>query len=172
MYWAWPPVMVRRAQESFPDQFHTFSTLSANRDQVLFDIWEYWSHEACSLCILRNHSSRNVALLMWFFKVKVALFPNALQCLGNRITWKITYCHLDDLSKYRSFESLLVVVSVIVPVMMIAWSIFLVLSRTMAKQKGKIIYEVKEFNPLLDSSNMTREDWIKIAQSIEVRRVL
>ncbi|KAL8568265.1 hypothetical protein ACOMHN_040838 [Nucella lapillus] len=39
--------------------------------------------------------------------------------------------------------------------------------RAAAKQKYYIMYEVVEFDPLLDSSNMNREDWIKIAKCIE-----
>ncbi|XP_076442595.1 L-asparaginase-like isoform X2 [Babylonia areolata] len=39
--------------------------------------------------------------------------------------------------------------------------------RVAAKQKYYIMYEVVEFDPLLDSSNMNREDWIKIARCIE-----
>ncbi|KAK7103427.1 L-asparaginase-like isoform X2 [Littorina saxatilis] len=33
--------------------------------------------------------------------------------------------------------------------------------------KRNIVYKIHEYSPLLDSSNMTREDWIKIAKCIE-----
>lgn len=31
-----------------------------------------------------------------------------------------------------------------------------------------VVYEIKEYNPLLDSSNMSVKDWIEIAKDIEV----
>lgn len=33
----------------------------------------------------------------------------------------------------------------------------------------RIIYTITEYEPLLDSSNMTFQDWQKIAQDIQVR---
>lgn len=33
----------------------------------------------------------------------------------------------------------------------------------------RIIYTITEYEPLLDSSNMTFQDWVKIAQDIKVR---
>lgn len=33
----------------------------------------------------------------------------------------------------------------------------------------RIIYTITEYEPLLDSSNMTFHDWVKIAQDIQVR---
>lgn len=33
----------------------------------------------------------------------------------------------------------------------------------------RIIYTISEYDPLLDSSNMTFQDWVKIAQDIKVK---
>lgn len=33
----------------------------------------------------------------------------------------------------------------------------------------RIIYTITEYEPLLDSSNMTFQDWVKIAQDIKVK---
>lgn len=33
----------------------------------------------------------------------------------------------------------------------------------------RIIYTITEYEPLLDSSNMTFQDWVKIAEDIKVR---
>lgn len=33
----------------------------------------------------------------------------------------------------------------------------------------RIIYTITEYEPLLDSSNMTFHDWVKIAQDIQVK---
>lgn len=38
----------------------------------------------------------------------------------------------------------------------------------MTKDNKRIIYTVLEYNPLLDSSNMTTEDWGRIGKDIEV----
>lgn len=35
-------------------------------------------------------------------------------------------------------------------------------------QNRRIIYRIHEYQPLLDSSNMTVDDWIRIAKDIEV----
>lgn len=35
----------------------------------------------------------------------------------------------------------------------------------------RIIYTITEYEPLLDSSNMTFQDWVKIAQDIKVMRL-
>lgn len=34
----------------------------------------------------------------------------------------------------------------------------------------RIIYTITEYEPLLDSSNMTFQDWVKIAQDIKVEK--
>ncbi|XP_025104176.1 L-asparaginase-like isoform X2 [Pomacea canaliculata] len=44
--------------------------------------------------------------------------------------------------------------------------IFLALPK-LVKEKRRIVYKVIEFEPLLDSSNMTGNDWIKIAECIQ-----
>jgi hypothetical protein len=31
-----------------------------------------------------------------------------------------------------------------------------------------VLYELKEYSPLLDSSNMSSKDWIRIAEDVEV----
>lgn len=38
----------------------------------------------------------------------------------------------------------------------------------MTKDNKRIIYTVLEYNPLLDSSNMTTDDWGRIGKDIEV----
>lgn len=38
----------------------------------------------------------------------------------------------------------------------------------MGKDNKRIIYSVLEYSPLLDSSNMTTEDWGRIGKDIEV----
>lgn len=38
----------------------------------------------------------------------------------------------------------------------------------MTKDYKRIVYNVLEYNPLLDSSNMTTDDWVKIGTNIEV----
>lgn len=38
----------------------------------------------------------------------------------------------------------------------------------LTKENKRIIYTVLDYNPLLDSSNMTPEDWGKIGKDIEV----
>lgn len=40
----------------------------------------------------------------------------------------------------------------------------------MTKDNKRIIYTVLEYNPLLDSSNMTTDDWGRIGKDIEVLR--
>lgn len=40
----------------------------------------------------------------------------------------------------------------------------------MSKNNKRIIYSVLEYSPLLDSSNMTTEDWGRIGKDIEVLR--
>lgn len=47
------------------------------------------------------------------------------------------------------------------------WFLFFLNSR-LTKDKRRIIYTVLEYNPLLDSSNMTTDDWGKIGKDIEV----
>lgn len=42
------------------------------------------------------------------------------------------------------------------------------LSSSLSKHKNRIVYTVLEYDPLLDSSNMTTEDWGKIGRDIEV----
>ncbi|CAG5866400.1 unnamed protein product [Menidia menidia] len=37
----------------------------------------------------------------------------------------------------------------------------------LSKSKKRIVYTILEYNPLLDSSNMTTEDWVKIGKDIE-----
>lgn len=41
-------------------------------------------------------------------------------------------------------------------------------SSRMTKDNKRIIYTVLEYNPLLDSSNMTTDDWGRIGKDIEV----
>lgn len=36
-------------------------------------------------------------------------------------------------------------------------------------ERRRIIYTITEYEPLLDSSNMTFTDWVKIAEDIQVR---
>lgn len=36
-------------------------------------------------------------------------------------------------------------------------------------ESNRIVYEILEYEPLLDSSDMSFKDWIKIAKDIEVR---
>ena len=42
------------------------------------------------------------------------------------------------------------------------------MSRRLPKECHSVMYEVQEFSPLLDSSNMNVDDWAKIARIIEV----
>jgi len=42
------------------------------------------------------------------------------------------------------------------------------LSSRLSKDNKRIIYTVLEYNPLLDSSNMTTDDWGRIGKDIEV----
>ena len=37
------------------------------------------------------------------------------------------------------------------------------------REKNKVIYWVYEYNPLLDSSDMTMDDWVRIAEDIQVK---
>lgn len=39
---------------------------------------------------------------------------------------------------------------------------------SVSKQNKRIFYTILELSPLLDSSNMTPEDWAKIAKKLEV----
>lgn len=41
-------------------------------------------------------------------------------------------------------------------------------SSRLSKSNKRIIYTVLEYSPLLDSSNMTTEDWGRIGKDIEV----
>lgn len=36
------------------------------------------------------------------------------------------------------------------------------------RNNRQIVYKIVEYNPLLDSSDMTQKDWMKIASDIEV----
>ncbi len=45
---------------------------------------------------------------------------------------------------------------------------FALLSSRLSKHNKRIIYTVLEYDPLLDSSNMTTDDWGKIGVDIEV----
>ena len=38
----------------------------------------------------------------------------------------------------------------------------------MFENNTRIVYCILEYNPLLDSSNMTPKDWVKIGKDIEV----
>lgn len=38
----------------------------------------------------------------------------------------------------------------------------------MSKNNKRIVYNILEYNPLLDSSNMTTDDWGRIGKDIEV----
>lgn len=38
----------------------------------------------------------------------------------------------------------------------------------LSKDKTRIVYTILEYNPLLDSSNMTTDDWVKIGKDIEI----
>lgn len=42
---------------------------------------------------------------------------------------------------------------------------------SVSKNKKRIAYSIKEYNPLLDSSNMTTDDWATIGKDIEVPAV-
>ena len=42
------------------------------------------------------------------------------------------------------------------------------LSSRLSKEKKRIVYTIMEYTPLLDSSNMTTDDWGKIGKDIEV----
>lgn len=39
---------------------------------------------------------------------------------------------------------------------------------SLSKQKLRVVYTILEYSPLLDSSNMTPDDWAKIGKDIEV----
>lgn len=43
-------------------------------------------------------------------------------------------------------------------------------SSRLNKDNKRIIYSVMEYSPLLDSSNMTTDDWGRIGKDIEVPR--
>lgn len=41
-----------------------------------------------------------------------------------------------------------------------------------SEHKRRVIYNVIEYSPLCDSSDMTMDDWIRIAKDIKVRDLL
>lgn len=64
------------------------------------------------------------------------------------------------MKKIRGDELLLALIVIFFPPELSLFSV--------SKQNKRIFYTILELSPLLDSSNMTPEDWAKIAKKLEV----
>ena len=60
------------------------------------------------------------------------------------------------------------------PSLLIGWAMYLIIAkstsfhRSYSKNDQRVVYTLLEYDPLLDSSNMTTKDWEKIGKDIEV----
>ncbi|KAI8902829.1 asparaginase-domain-containing protein [Globomyces pollinis-pini] len=84
--------------------------------------------------------------------------PDSSEALKNKANVSVPVDSIPDMSTYKNITNGIPFKVVDLPALITPYSLF----------KKRIRYSILEYDPLLDSSNMTMSDWVKIATDIEL----